>query len=61
MYKYKRLCHSCGEKEKDYHPIKYGLGKCEKCGNYTGVAEVEWRPEIVNDIDSLFGNLNKPK
>jgi rRNA maturation endonuclease Nob1 len=53
---YKQICHSCGEKHKEYRPIKYGLGRCEICGTYTGVAEVEYRPEV---IDELFGNLNK--
>jgi len=57
----KKLCAECNEKYPDYHPIRYALGKCENCGTYTGVAETEYRPEIIRDINSIFGDLNKPK
>lgn len=48
---------------KDYKKTgKYTLGKCDTCGSFGGVAECEYRPEIINDINSIFGDLNnKPK
>lgn len=53
---YKLLCHTCNKKLKDYRPIRYGLGKCDKCGVTTGVAEVRYHPQVVEDI---FGMINK--
>lgn len=51
-----KLCAECAEKHKELRPVKYALGKCDKCGTYIGVAEMEYIPQSVDD---LFGNLNK--
>ncbi len=53
----KLLCHSCAEKLKDYHPIKYALGKCDNCGTYTGVAECQRKHyDMPEGFDKIFGN-----
>lgn len=54
--KNKLYCHECIPN--DYHPLRYALGKCDKCGSYTGVCEAEYRPQVIDD---LFGHLTKTK
>ena len=55
-----KCCAECTPK--NYHPIKYTLGKCDKCGCYLGVAEVEYRYDMPEGFDELFGHLDrKPK
>jgi ribosomal protein L37AE/L43A len=50
----KKVCPKCVKK--DERPIRYALGRCDVCGTYMGVAEVEYLPQVVED---LFGHLGK--
>lgn len=52
--KNKAYCAECNKKHPDYHPIEYTIGRCDDCGGYLGVARVEYRPQV---IDELFGDL----
>lgn len=61
MTNYKKLCKKCFDELKDYKIIRHNLGTCERCGKTGGIAECEYKPEIIQDINALFGNLNKPK
>lgn len=57
----KQYCEKCTPK--NYHPIKFDLGKCQNCGTYTGVAECEHKKyDMPEGFQSIFGDLNnKPK
>lgn len=57
----KNLCHECNAKYPDYHPISYALGQCDECNLWLGVANCEYKPEIIKDIMDLFGDLTPPK
>ncbi len=45
-------CKKCTKPED--RPISYKLDKCDVCGVVTGVAEVEYRPQSVDDIFQCF-------
>jgi translation initiation factor 2 beta subunit (eIF-2beta)/eIF-5 len=38
----------------DEKPIRYFLNECDSCGATTGVAEVEYRPQVIDDLFKAF-------
>jgi ribosomal protein L37AE/L43A len=52
-----QVCPQC--KKPDEKEIRYSLGQCERCKKHGAVADIEYLPQVVED---LFGHLGqKPK